>query len=64
MCSQHQQEWNLNAEIMTQFTQLVSDADNAYRANLNKESKNHLTATAKNTAFLSLRLFLRCSLRR
>jgi hypothetical protein len=57
-CSLHQADWNLEAAPVTQLNQLVHDAEAAYRANLNPETANHLTATTKKVSFAVLRAFL------
>ncbi|MDR1385308.1 MAG: hypothetical protein LBJ67_15880 [Planctomycetaceae bacterium] len=58
-CTEHQHEWGLAPDLMTQFTQLMTEADNAYRANSNKILKNRLSVIAKNDTFRALRQFLR-----
>jgi hypothetical protein len=57
-CKQHSTEWKIDQERLDTLTSLVTTAEEAYRANANFSTRNHVTAMIKKAAFIELKHFL------
>ncbi|MDR2042576.1 MAG: hypothetical protein LBP98_09735 [Tannerella sp.] len=58
-CTAHASEWNLDATRVSELNTLTANANQAYRTNLDRATRNLVTSTNKRTAFDSLKEFLR-----
>ena len=57
-CVSRQNEWQLDAELVTKFQDFQGAAWSAYDANRNPETTNRLTTANKRVSFAVLRVFL------
>jgi hypothetical protein len=53
-----QPQWGIDSMKLATLNTLVTNADTAYAANLNRETANHYTATVKKAAFDALKPFM------
>ena len=57
-CEKNVETWKIDMDQLTQFSNLVAIAEDAYRQNVNKEFRNKASVSIKDAEFLRLKQFL------
>jgi hypothetical protein len=61
-CHENAEEWEIPSEVISQFSDIVDIAEEAFQSNADKERRNKASVSVKNAAFLSLKKFFFCGL--
>jgi hypothetical protein len=57
-CTENKDTWNIEANRLTSFSNLLTKAHDAYEVNMDKTTKNAITSANKKTAFEELKHFM------